>query len=32
MKRIYVLLALISVGISTLTLTSCDKKSNKIID
>ena len=30
MKRIYVLLALISVGISTLTLTSCDKKSNKI--
>ena len=30
MKRIYVLLALFSVGISTLTLTSCDKKSNKI--
>ena len=30
-KKIYVLLALISVGISTLTLTSCDKKDDKKI-
>ena len=30
MKKIYVLLALISVGLSTLWLTSCDKDDNKI--
>ena len=31
MKKIYVLLALISVGLSTLTLTSCDKDDDKKI-
>ena len=30
MKKIYVLLALLSVGISTLCLSSCDKNKNKI--